>query len=243
MSKIFSKSGITNVAAILVLLGGIILSYSFNVSWATYIINMGMFALSGSVTNWLAIHMLFEKVPFLYGSGVILNKFEEFRYAIKKMIIDNFFTEEQFDTLTHSENPPIETQKLLKYINEDEIFDTLVEVFMQSSMGSMLNMFGGSAIIEKLRPAFLVEIRKKIESVLATINWSEIMDTHLGYEMLYPKIIQMIDNKLAELTPQLVKNMIAEVIKVHLGWLVVWGGVFGGLIGIISTVVYSIISR
>ncbi|ETZ10388.1 hypothetical protein AJ90_15080 [Vibrio parahaemolyticus M0605] len=25
------------------------------------------------------------------------------------------------------------------------------------------------------------------------------------------------------------------MIKEHLGWLVVWGGVFGGLIGVIST--------
>ena len=30
---------------------------------------IGVFALSGGLTNWLAIHMLFEKVPFFYGSG------------------------------------------------------------------------------------------------------------------------------------------------------------------------------
>ncbi|MDH5582206.1 MAG: hypothetical protein OEY33_09905, partial [Bdellovibrionales bacterium] len=41
------------------------------------IMSVGFFALSGSITNWLAIHMLFEKVPFLYGSGVIPNRFEE----------------------------------------------------------------------------------------------------------------------------------------------------------------------
>ena len=27
--------------------------------------------LSGGLTNWLAVHMLFEKVPLLYGSGAI----------------------------------------------------------------------------------------------------------------------------------------------------------------------------
>jgi len=31
----------------------------------------GLFALSRAITNQLAIHMLFERVPFLYGSGVI----------------------------------------------------------------------------------------------------------------------------------------------------------------------------
>ncbi|MDW2334446.1 DUF445 domain-containing protein, partial [Vibrio sp. 1069] len=32
-----------------------------------------------------------------------------------------------------------------------------------------------------------------------------------------------------------VKEMVQRMIKEHLGWLVVWGGVFGGLIGVIST--------
>ena len=27
----------------------------------------GLFAFSGAITNWLAIHMFLEKVPFLYG--------------------------------------------------------------------------------------------------------------------------------------------------------------------------------
>jgi len=32
----------------------------------------------------------------------------------------------------------------------------------------------------------------------------------------------------------MVKEMLHGLMKEHLGWLVVWGGVFGGLIGIIS---------
>ena len=44
---------------------------------------IGIFALSGALTNWLAIYMLFEKVPGLYGSGVIPLHFEEFKQGIK----------------------------------------------------------------------------------------------------------------------------------------------------------------
>jgi len=44
----------------------------------------GVFALSGSVTNWIAVHMLFDKVPFLYGSGVILDRFEDIKLGLKK---------------------------------------------------------------------------------------------------------------------------------------------------------------
>ena len=45
------------------------------------------------------------------------------------------------------------------------------------------------------------------------------------------KIEAVIDNRLNELTPQLVKEMIQAIIREHLGWLVVWGGIFGGLMG------------
>ena len=31
------------------------------------LLSAGLFSLSGALTNWLAIHMLFERVPLLYG--------------------------------------------------------------------------------------------------------------------------------------------------------------------------------
>ncbi|MDD4855931.1 MAG: DUF445 domain-containing protein, partial [Sulfuricurvum sp.] len=37
-----------------------------------------------------------------------------------------------------------------------------------------------------------------------------------------------------ELTPMMIKEMLHGLMKEHLGWLVVWGGVFGGAIGIVS---------
>ena len=49
--------------------------------------------------------------------------------------------------------------------------------------------------------------------------------------MLSSQVEQIIDNRLAELTPEQVKDIIQEMIHKHLGWLVVWGGVFGGIIG------------
>ncbi len=43
----------------------------------------GLFGLSGALTNWVAVHMLFEKVPFLYGSGVIVVRFNDLKSGIK----------------------------------------------------------------------------------------------------------------------------------------------------------------
>ena len=55
---------------------------------------VGLFAFSGAITNALAIHMLFEKVPFLYGSGVVENRFEEFKVGIHSLMMNEFFTKE-----------------------------------------------------------------------------------------------------------------------------------------------------
>ena len=51
-------------------------------------------------------------------------------------------------------------------------------------------------------------------------------------------IDELITKRLDELTPVMVKSLVQELIKEHLGWLVVWGGVFGGLIGLFTAVVF-----
>ena len=48
---------------------------------------------------------------------------------------------------------------------------------------------------------------------------------------LLNQVEQIIDQRLDELTPEQVKNIIQDMIRKHLGWLVVWGGAVGGFIG------------
>ena len=54
-----NKSLITNLISLVLLAVG----YTTQNQFALY---AGLFAFSGAITNWLAIHMLFEKVPGLY---------------------------------------------------------------------------------------------------------------------------------------------------------------------------------
>ena len=69
-----NKNFLTNFLACVLILIGVLLDH-------TLIPNMGLFALAGAITNTLAILMLFERVPFLYGSGVIPLRFNEFKRA------------------------------------------------------------------------------------------------------------------------------------------------------------------
>ena len=80
-----NKSVATNFLSVIAVLAGYLILDSTQILFMT-----GLFALSGSVTNWLAIHMLFEKVPLLYGSGIIPNKFEEFKMGIKSLVMEEF---------------------------------------------------------------------------------------------------------------------------------------------------------
>lgn len=44
----------------------------------------------------------------------------------------------------------------------------------------------------------------------------------------------LMTDKLQELSPNRIKEIMEDVIRNHLGWLVVWGNLFGGVIGIVS---------
>lgn len=60
---------------------------------AEWILVFGLFGFASGVTNLLAIEMLFEKVPWIAGSGVIPNRFKEIREVIKETVLHVFFDE------------------------------------------------------------------------------------------------------------------------------------------------------
>ena len=229
-----NKSLITNLFALACTLAGYI-------SEQHILFTLGLFALSGAITNWLAVHMLFEKVPLLYGSGVIPARFEEFKVAIKQLMMEQFFTEENIDRFLSDSSgkaSTIDLAPVIAKVDLDPAFNSLVEVIEQSSFGPMLAMVGGSEAIQPMREPFIEKMKASIQE----ISQSEQFNTLLREELEQPDIISgmrnkvsdIIEKRLNELTPQLVKEIVQEMIKKHLGWLVVWGGIFGGIIGVIA---------
>ncbi|MDR4504326.1 MAG: DUF445 domain-containing protein [Candidatus Scalindua sp.] len=196
----------------------------------------GLFALSGALTNWLAVHMLFEKIPLLYGSGIIALRFEQFKAGIRSLIMENFFTEENFAKVSEEAFPhQIEPELIMEKIDFDKMFDGYVSVITTSPFGGMLNMIGGAKVIEPLRGPFKEESERQVSEVIHNIDISSVLQRETDFETFKSKIGNMVDTRLDELTPDHVKGIIEEMIRQHLGWLVVWGGVFGALIGFFST--------
>jgi uncharacterized membrane protein YheB (UPF0754 family) len=208
----------------------LILSSFFIPSYQDVVLSTGLFAFSGGVTNWLAVHMLFERVPFLYGSGVIPTRFEEFKSGIKTLIVNEFFTKENIQRFFDESNTN-SLENLAGSINFESVFLGLVEAIETSSMGGMLKMMGGKQALEPLREPIIDKLK---------IIISEMKDDHdladIAVDEVTEKIEAIIDRRLEELTPETVKTIIETMIRKHLGWLVVWGGVFGGLIGFLVSV-------
>ena len=219
-----NKSLATNLTALAIVITGY-----FSPKYSEIICMTGLFALSGGVTNWLAIHMLFEKVPFFYGSGVIPNQFREFKVGIKRLIMSEFFTRENIEKFM-GQHFEMFTTDINNVIDFDRVFDGLVEAIEGSSMGSMLGILGGRKALQPLKEPITLKLQEIILEVKDRKN-PMIRDKDLTLTLV-DQVEQIIDQRLEELTPGQVKDIIQEMICEHLGWLVVWGGIVGGFIGL-----------
>ncbi|MCD4667346.1 MAG: DUF445 domain-containing protein [Sulfurimonas sp.] len=229
-----NKSLITNLIAI------ILIALSFIVSeFSLPLLFTGLFALSGAITNQLAIHMLFERVPFLYGSGVIPARFEAFKDAIKNLMMSEFFTREQLETFFASEEKKINLKPIIEETDFSPAFDALSKTVMESSFGGMLGMFGGEAALDGLREPFALKMKSAVIEIVNSETFNSTLQNHMQNSSLNDDMLEsiesVIDTRLNELTPQMVKEIVQKLIKEHLDWLIVWGGVFGGLIGLVSS--------
>jgi len=220
-----NKSVITNLVAILIILIGFSVKDNYS-----FILMTGIFAFSGSITNWLAVHMLFEKIPFLYGSGVILDRFQDIKVGIKNLILEELFSAEQINKFL-LENKYDLSEKFIDKIDFDRIFQGLVEAIEGSQLGGMLAMVGGRKALEPLKDPIIVKLKIIIGEIISE-NSGDKTDEQSSKSLII-KIETVLDARLADLTPKDIKRIIQKMIRDHLGWLVVWGGFFGGLLGLL----------
>lgn len=232
-----NKSLLTNLLSLIVMACG----WFFTLPWLWA---MGLFAFSGAVTNWLAIHMLFEKVPLLYGSGVIPARFSEFKQGIYDLIMGQFFSKENLQRLLAEQHEQdavgLKLAPVIEAIDLSPAFDALLETVQKSSLGGMLAMFGGAQMLVPLKEPFIENLSRSLVELADSPEVQQQIKNQLHQgdtiDLLQPKIAAVVEGRLAELTPEMVKDIVQQMIRQHLGWLVVWGGVFGALIGLLSSI-------
>jgi uncharacterized membrane protein YheB (UPF0754 family) len=240
-----NKSLATNLAAVLLIgLGYIVPFAGFHVR------TVGFFALSGAVTNWLAVHMLFEKVPLLYGSGVVPNHFEDFKSGIRNLIMDQFFTLENMQKFladtSEEASLNIDAHAIADGIDYDRAFTAVTSMILESSFGGMLNMFGGPAVLQGFKEPFKARFHGIIVEEISQGEVARLLQESVNggnddiAASVKGKVDTIVASRLEELTPSMVKEIVQQMIAKHLGWLVVWGGVFGGLIGLVMSFVQRV---
>lgn len=232
-----NKSLITNILAMIVF--GV--SFFAPLPLAKYLFKAASYALSGAITNWLAIYMLFEKVPYLYGSGIIELNFARFKASIKEMMMEQFFNHQNIKNFLDTEEMKIDLGGVVANADMNKAFDALKSAIMESKFGGMIGMFGGESVLESFREPFLEKLRSSLVSIVRSNEFHEELRAHINSQSLQYDLVSWVDvivtNRLNELTPKMVKELIKTLISEHLGWLVVWGGVFGGVVGVVAAIV------
>ena len=230
-----SKGAIINLIAIAL----IVASFFVDKSIAKYLYYSGLFAFSGAITNQIAIYMIFNRVPFFYGSGVIELNFEKFKKSIKDMIMEQFFTPDRLQKILSTELNS-DLTFLAQKIDYELLYQNLKESIINSKIGQVINMFGGESIIDSQKVTLIEKIKSSIKSILSSDTFkkqiNKLSKEHISNDII-KKIDIIIEEKLNELTPKDVKILVEKLIKEHLDWLIVWGGVFGGLIGFLSVLI------
>ena len=234
-----NKQNLTNGIALALVILGLSLPHEDGNPW----LSMGLFAFSGAVTNWLAVYMLFEKVPGLYGSGVIPERFEDFKAGIHQLMMKQFFTPERIEQFLRESNVEGSlltsgADSLMEQLDTERAFQTMVSVIEESSFAPMLAMVGGPTALAPLKEPFIEKFRELIHEILADPRVQQTVEEHFhkanAAETMTERIEGIVRQRLDELTPERVKEIVEDMIRQHLDWLVVWGGVFGGLIGLLT---------
>ena len=212
------KSLLTNVVSVLLCGVGLLLPGLAG----ELVLTTGLYAVSGAVTNWMAIYMLFEKVPGFYGSGVIPARFTEFRAGIRTMMMEQFFNADNVGkVMAAATDGKALADTLLPRVDFNRAFDGLTDIILQSSFGTALSMFGGARALQPLREPFVGRMQEFLRSVAED---REVLADIAGHstDALLLRVEGIVDQRLAQMTPELVKQIMQQMIERHLGWLVVW---------------------
>ena len=209
--------------------------------YGAFVRAVGWFAFSGAVTNWLAIHMLFEKIPGFYGSGIIQLRFKEFQGSLERLIHREFLDNAQFQTqlrgfIEAARREALPVDAIKQSIDLDKVFTAFSSAVMESSFGGMLKMFGGAGALEPLKEPLQKKLGALLDETLRDaarhLPESQEIEAHL-----LAVVRHAVAERVASLKPIEVKNLLHELTDRYTPWLVIWGAVFGGALGALSVLV------
>ena len=160
----------------------------------------------------------------------------DIKEGIKNLVLEELFSDDKINQFFESKQ--IDSGKIFEKIDFNKVFDGLLEAIETSKLGSMLSIIGGREALMPIKDPVINKLKEIIKDKLdGTFNNDDnsiAKDVKIGIE-------KALNSKLDELDPQGIKIIIENMIRKHLGWLIVWGGVFGGLFGLLFSMIQNII--
>ena len=255
MDKVMDKGTLSNALSACSILVGIILPGS---DFRTGILCAGACAFCAGITNSLAAKMLFDRVPGLFGSGVIPARFSDVRSKIVDLIMAHFFAPAHLRRFLSDRRADFDWRRYLKDGPSDPlvqavkdrwrqlsdpqtigpIIDGQLEKLMDSSIGGMLLMVG----MDNVKPAvntfvmnLVASLEEKVVELASKVGDSGpriALDEEKLVADLEREVRALVKARLDELSPATVRDLLQDWIGPDLGWVVVWGNVLGGLLGL-----------
>jgi hypothetical protein len=96
---------------------------------------------------------------------------------------------------------------------------------------TMAGMFGG---VPQMLPVIKPLILGFADEFASSVGDNFDIKEFISVDKIRDELDKLMTEKLQQLTPERVKVLMEEVIRSHLSWLIVWGNVFGGVLGIVS---------
>ncbi|XP_065182980.1 uncharacterized protein LOC135813888 [Sycon ciliatum] len=206
-----------------------------------YVLSFGLFGFAGGFTNWLAIIMLFYRIPLLYGSGVIPNHHREIGQSVKQIILDYIFDSDfinkyimdKLSEVATTSDVPEKINTLLASEEVDIVVDEQLAKLSNLPEGQLLGAVGikPSALKPMVKPfvlgmgaevaPLLLEHASRPGKVIKIDRFRDELDTYMSHR------VAMMDERHTT-------ELLERIIRPHLGWLIVWGTVFGSIVGVIS---------
>jgi uncharacterized membrane protein YheB (UPF0754 family) len=159
-------------------------------------LTLGLYGLSGSVTNVLAIVMIFDKIPFVIGSGLIEKNFEQFKKNLKDTLIFHLFSTTpsalqslDYDHIANDIYPRLLTTSfgvMFQWITPQQVALLFKEIQLETVLSQSLSMEYWDEYltiqINKLTPAQIKDLIFKIldEHLQWLVFWGAFLGMLIG---------------------------------------------------------------
>ncbi len=178
----FKKYSPTTVVNLLLLLMVIIGLFIDDNELSHILKTLGLYGLSGSLTNSLAIIMIFERIPGIVGSGIIEKNFNSFKKKLKETLVSHLFfgglelQSINIDLISQQIYSKVQSSRLgfvAQFISQEQLKDLLESVELPKLLTEAISSDDLEKIlekqIEKLKP---IQVKDLIRNIIAEhLQW------------------------------------------------------------------------